>query len=265
MQRPFVPALSRLAVVLALACSAPASAQAPLERADRAYDEGRLADAGLAYDEALATGALDPAALVHVHARLGVLTAMGGQETHAERHFALALALDPALDAPTELDPTLRARFEALREERDGRRLAVRLEDDGELRTVTVTDAPPRAVRHVVVRGAQGYEQRFEWTGEPLRIDAPEEVLPLEALALDPHGNRLARAGARLGPVPLPPAVAVTESPTSGPAPGENNGRSWFETPWLWIVVGLAVVGVGVAVGLSASGERYVLQAPVIR
>jgi hypothetical protein len=262
----------RLAVAstVALACwlSGPVSAQqeGPLEHADRAYAEGRLAPAALAYEVALGTGCLDTAALVHAHLRLGVLTAMGGQDALAERHFALALALEPTRAAPRELDGTVRARFEALRAERDGRRLAVRLEDDGEARTVRVTAAPPGAVRHVVVRGSQGYEQRFAWAGEPIRVDAPDEALPLEALALDAPGNRLARAGARLEVV-TPPAVAVPDEALRAEpaASGEGNGHSWFETPWLWIVVGLAGVGVGVAVGVSASGDRYVLRAPVIR
>lgn len=244
--------------------AASAAAQDPLARADRAYDAGRLAEAGVAYESALEGGALDPPELVRVHLRLGVLTAMGGQPSQAERHFALALALDPTLDPPPELDEALAERFVALRETRDGHRLSVRLRASDEGVLLEVRDAAPGAVRQVLARGAGGYEQRFAWEGERLPIDPPAAALPLEVVALDAHGNRLARAGARRGGLPTPRAVSPLDRDGESPA-HEGTTPSWFETPWLWIVVGLAVLGVGVAVGVSASGERYVLDGPVVR
>ena len=44
-----------------------------------------------------------------------------------------------------------------------------------------------------------------------------------------------------------------------------EEGTPAIESPWFWVGVGLVVVGVAVAVAFSASGTRYVLDAPVIR
>jgi hypothetical protein len=60
--------------------------------------------------------------------------------------------------------------------------------------------------------------------------------------------------------VRLEPTVGLEES--GEPAAG---GPSLVENPWLWVVVGVVVLGVGLAVGVSASGERFVLDAPVVR
>ncbi len=247
--------------LLALLAPATALAQAPLADADRAYDDGRLGEAAHAYDDALATGALDPALLTRAHVRLGVLAALEGEDEATDRHFAIALALDPVRDAPEELTPELRARFDALREARDGHRLTLAIEMEDEGMHLVVRDAPPDLVQTIVVRGGHGWERRFPWSGEPITIDPPPEAMPVEAFALDAHGNRLARAGARIEvPVVLGEPAPLTQPPANG-----DGGRNLIESPWLWIVVGTIVIGAAVAVGVSASGDRYTLDPPVVR
>ena len=227
-----------------------------LDAADRAYDEGRVALARDAYTAALRSGSLDPAELVRAYVRLGILAALEGDTEGFERRVAFALALDPVRDAPEELSPELRARFEAIREARDGRRAALTIERDRGVIVIDVSDAPEGLAHAVDVRGSAGFEQRLAWEGTALRVTPPPGALPIEALLLDAHGNRLARAGARLE------AVAAI---TTAPAPADTGARNLLESPWLWIVVAAIVIGIGVAVGVSASGDRFVLEPPVIR
>lgn len=254
------PGPLRVALVLGAVfwAAAPAAAQDALAGADRAYDEGRLRDAAVAYDDALAAGGLDPARLVRAHLRLGVLSALGGELDRTERHFAAALALDPTRDAPEELSPELRARFEALREARGGRRLSLSLEREDGAIVITVRDAPEGLARTLEAAGGT-WRERVEWTGAPLRLEPPPEALPIEAVLFDAHGNRLARAGARTAPAALVEASAPL-------APGEaTGGRNLLESPWLWVAVGAILIGIGVAIAVSASGDRYLLQPPVVR
>lgn len=234
----------------------PALAQAGLHAADRAYEEGRVAPARDAYEAALRSGALDPAELVRAHLRLGILAALEGDTEGFERRSALALALDPVRDAPEELPPELRARFEAIRDARAGRRATVTIDRDRAAIRIDVRDAPEGLAHRIDIRGGDGFGQQLAWEGTPLRITPPLSALPIEALLLDAHGNRLARAGARLE------AVA---SITTAPAPAETGARNLLESPWLWIVVAAIVIGIGVAVGVSASGDRFLLEPPVIR
>ncbi len=233
-----------------------AAAQDSLAAADRAYDDGHLQEAAREYGDALATGALDPAALVRAHVRLGVLAALEGDTAAMERHFTVALALDPVRDAPEELSPDLAARFDTLRDAREGRRLALAIDrTDAAGLQLEVRDAPEGLVRTIVVRGGGDWERRFAWEGEPIAIDPPAVALPVEADALDAQGNRLARAGARIAA----PVIVRVEEPIEAPRPGDG-ARNLIESPWLWVVVGAVILGVAVAVGVSASGDRYLLE-----
>lgn len=248
----------RVALALLTCVGSGASAQDALAAADRAYEEGRLREAARAYDDAVRGGGLEPADLVRAHTRLGVLRAMAGDGAGAERHFAIALALDPARDAPEELDPELRARFEAVREARDGRRVALAIDAREGALFVEVRDAPRGLALAVQIEGAS-FRERHAWNGAPVRVEPPPGSLPIEAVLLDGHGNRLARAGARSTP-------AVLTSTDGAGAPAEaRGGHGLLESPWLWVAVGAIVIGVGVGVAVTASGDRYLLQAPVVR
>lgn len=242
-----------------LATASTALAQGALEAAGRAYDEGRIEEAARAYRDALESGSLEPAGLVRAHLRLGILAALEGDAASTDRSFEIALALDPIRDAPDELSPELRARFDALRAARGGRRVTLVIERvDGGI-MLGVRDAPEGLARTIEVRGGGGFEARVAWEGAPIRVDPPVEALPIEAALFDAHGNRIARAGARLDGAVAAVATAASARGQEGP------GRNLLESPWLWIVVGAIVIGIGVTVGVSASGDRYVLDPPVIR
>lgn len=247
-------------IVLMLAPSA--FAQGPsLAEAARAFEEGRFAEAGRAYADALAEPGHEPAELLQIHLRLGIIAALGGDDPAI--HFAIALALDPVLDPPVELSPELRARFEALREAREGRRLSVRIEEHEARRTVSVHDAPGGLVVALRVRGAGGYERRVPWAGAPIELSAPP---PFWIEALDAHGGVLARAGdwqSTLSPAAAA-ATAQRTPPEATPAPPARE-PSLIESPWLWIAVAIVVTGVAVAIAFSASGDRWTLGAPILR
>jgi hypothetical protein len=87
-------------------------------------------------------------------------------------------------------------------------------------------------------------------------MSPPASALPIEVYLLDPHGNRVARAG--IAPIETP-------EPIREPAPPQQAGDDLIESPWLWLGVGLVVGGIAIAIGFSASGDRYLLDSPVIR
>lgn len=221
------------------------SAAAQLDAADGAYDGGRIAEAGRAYEDALATGELDPRELARAHTRLGVISALGGDFDRMERHFAIALSIDPTLAPPAELDGARRARFEELR----GDRAMVRIERRGSEIAIDVEGAHAELARTIEARG-RGWTRRFPWEGSPLTIAPPSSALPLEVRLLDGYGNVAARVE-----IALPPAEPIPRT----------EGDDFIESPWLWIAIGLIVLGAGIAIGVSASGDRWVLGAPVIR
>lgn len=236
------------AIAVLLCVASPARAQSALDAADREYAAGRIAAAGRGYEDALATGDLSPPVLARVHARLGVIAALGDDEL-AARHFALALAIDPALASPSELDDARRARFEAMR----GDGVFVRVERVGPGLVIDVVGAPGELARTIEVRGVE-WRRRFPWgEGELRTIHPPPSAMPIEVWLLDPHGNRVARAAYGA----LPAAAPVVPAP--------DPGQALIESPWLWVALGVILLGVGVAIGVSASGERFVLGAPVIR
>ncbi|MCZ7680012.1 MAG: hypothetical protein M5U28_15105 [Sandaracinaceae bacterium] len=206
--------------LLLLLIAAPASAQ--LAEGERAEREGRILDADAAYRRALAAGGLAPSDTARAHLRLGVLArAVGGDAEEAQRHFAVALAVDPRLAAPDELPPAERARFEALRG--SGLAIAARVED-GELR---VEVSGPPVARSVRVRVA-GRDHELSLAGG--RASMPAQAGSAEVTALDEHGNalrverlELALPSVALPEVPAPEqaaAEALLDCPTTGDACG---------------------------------------------
>lgn len=249
-----VGALAALLLALPLA-AAPARAQHdPIGDAEAAFAEGRHEDAEGLYRQALQSGRLAPPGLARVYLRLAELAALGSTGD-AARLLGFALALDPALDVPASLGP--------VEPPTRGVRVVLEVSDDDAPIGLRVADAPDTLVRVLEVRG-RGFERTLSWDGEPREVDPPADARPIEVRALDTHGNLVAQAG-RLAPEE--PAPAPTPDPDLTPEPEEpaEEGTPAIESPWFWVGVGLVVVGVAVAVAFSASGTRYVLDAPVIR
>ncbi|MGE0788392.1 MAG: hypothetical protein AB7S26_22145 [Sandaracinaceae bacterium] len=252
-------------LVGALRVAPPAHAQAP-SRADGAYDEGRLDDAAALYGVELESGRLEPAELAHVHLRLAELARLASLDADAEQHLRTALSLTPDAEPPEGL-AELAARIRA--EGVGPVRVLIAISDPSTPARIEVTGAPQGLVRTLMVRTGDAEPRAIPWDGTPRE----EPSAPSEVRALDRFGNVVARAGrARASSPPpeepVPPRILETE-------PGdeqvieeeqeEDDEPSALENPWLWIAVGLVVVGAGVAIGVSASGERYIVGAPIVR
>ena len=178
--------MRRAAALVLVLLAAPSAVAAQLEDAERAEREGRLIDTDQAYRSALDAGGLAASDAARAHLRLGVLArALGADPSEAARHFAIALAIDPTLDAPAELPPEERARFESQRgvpyrivESFDGREL--RLEATGE----------PAIARAIRVR-IEGSVRELALVAGSAVVVPPNGTPSVEATMLDEHGNAL--------------------------------------------------------------------------
>lgn len=240
-------------------------AQNALERGELARREARIDDAAAAYLEALRSGSLDASEVAHVHLRLAEIAFLGEELEDGLRHLRFALALRP--DAPVDDGPlTMQDSAAAILVERAQRRVRALIEvgDASAPIHIDIRDAPEGLVRVVEVRGAGGYSRTVAWDGSPRALDVPVQARPIAIRALDAHGNELARAGDRGVPDVRPSPVAGELAPIGPPEPPDaaEERDDFFESPWPWLVAGAIVVGVAIAVGASASGERYVVGAP---
>lgn len=236
-------------------------AQDALTRADRARGEARHEDAEAAYMEALRSGTLDASEVSHAHLRLAELAYLEEDLPEGERHLRFALSL--RADAPfDEGPPVMRDAGAAILVQRSQRTLRVVIEvgDAAAPIRIDVRDAPEGLVRVIEVRGAASFSRTLAWDGGALSLDPPAEARPVALRALDAYGNLLARAGVEPVEVAGPEVETVRSAPIEEPEQTER--ESLLESPWLWVVVGLLLAGVGVAVGVSASGERYLVGAP---
>ncbi len=126
-----------------------------LAAAEAAYARGALREANRLFLASLRQPGHERDALVRIHVHLGILAGATGAERTARNHFAIALAIDPAVATPTELAGRDRSRFE---QERPAHGLSVAVERDAEAGAsassfvVRVWHAPPRLVRSIGVR-----------------------------------------------------------------------------------------------------------------
>lgn len=252
-----------LGAALALGASR-AAAQDPFEAAERARAEARLEEALALYRAALESGRLGLSEVAHAHLRLAELAFLGDELEAGTRHLGYALALRP--DAPvTEAPPAMQEAAAAILVERSQRalRAVVELSDPSAPIVIDVRDAPDGLVRTIEVRGPGDWSRTLAWDGEARTVDPPAEARPIGVQLRDAHGNAIGAAG--VWPAAPPPAPPAPEPPDIPPAPepeGED-GDDVFENPWLWVAIGVVLVVAGVAIAFTASGERYVLGAPV--
>ncbi|MBN8612325.1 MAG: hypothetical protein J0L92_17145 [Deltaproteobacteria bacterium] len=143
--------LSAIVVLLLTSLVMPARADdGALAAAEAAYSRGALREANRLFLASLRQAGHERDALVRIHLHLGILAGATGAERTARTHYAIALALDPTLSAPSELAGRDRSRFE---QERPDHGLSVVVEREGTSELVVrVWHAPPRLVRRVVVR-----------------------------------------------------------------------------------------------------------------
>lgn len=255
--------LGALMLVFVMPPETAAAQREPFARAERARAEGLLDEAESAFEAALESGRLDPSEVAHAHLRLAELAYLAQASEEGARHLRWALALRP--DAPVQdeaLPEAMRVEAASVLAARDGALRAV-LEVSGPDASVRlhVRDAPEGMVRVVEVAAGE-WSRTLAWDDGPVDLEPPAAArAQLSVRVLDAHGNELARAGlAPPAPVdePAEPApIELAEIPASEP---EEN---LIESPWLWVVIGAVLIGVGTGIGLSASGRRYIVGAPV--
>jgi hypothetical protein len=239
-----------LRVAFALAIAPVAASAQDAERAGPSPEEPYLA--------ALSTGELDAREVARMHAALGVIAAMDHTFERADAHFHAAAALDPAVELTGAIDEGVRERFETIRRARGGLRIALSAERDGSQIVLTARHVPADLALAIEVRAGETWHRRFPWEGRPLRVEPPAHAV--EVALLDAYGNRIAMASVEAARPAVLPAPALEEPLRERPPEIE-----FLESPWLWIGAALVVIGIGVLVGFTASGDRFVVGPPVVR
>jgi hypothetical protein len=191
--------------VLALACflATPARADAPsLAAAEATYARGALREAQRAFQSLLREPSLDRATLARVHLHLGILAGASGAERTASGHFAIALALEPALETPPELAGRDRARFERARQA-DALAIVAATADAGAVEA-RVTGAPPGLVESLTLTcGDEVVATSAPPRPETLRATVPpEHCAVVHVTARDVHGHVLAHREVPRGRAP---------------------------------------------------------------
>lgn len=172
---------------------------AGIASAEAAYARGSLREANRLFLAALRQPGHERGALVRIHLHLGILAGAMGAERTARSHFAIALALDPALTAPAELAGRDRSRFE---QERPARGLSLSVEtvsvEGTPALVVRAQNAPPRLVARIEARcGGEALATSPAGRGDPsaVRVSVASAACGggVDLLALDAHGGVLAR------------------------------------------------------------------------
>lgn len=200
--RSFVSVVTlALAVGAASMLSTPRAAadDASVLAAEAAYARGALREANRLFLAALREPGHERAELVRIHLHLGILAGAMGAERTARSHFAIALALDPALAAPPELAGRDRSRFE---QERPAHGLSLAIEavsdESGRALVVRPTHAPPRLVARIEVRCGDDVLHasplsRADPAAVRVTLSSSGCTRGLSITALDVHGGALVR------------------------------------------------------------------------
>jgi len=240
-----------------LAVVGPVSAQdpSPLEAADAAYDEGDLEAAREGYGDALTRPGNTPETIHRIRLRLGIIAAAFGEGDSARTHFRVALALDPNTPPPSELGPPQRVPFEEARDETGP--LELELETPAGVRDEGPTELLLRASPTLRLLAASVRVSAGDWTRSVTLDGVPSLVVPEEAWtgprlvlvadALDAHEGRLLRRSVELAPGARRPGRPATNVDDD-----ERGGVS----PWVWVVLGVVVVGAAITAAVLATSPR---------
>lgn len=249
-----------------------AAAQSPLEVAEALYEQGALSDAIRAYENALANGPHSVEALASAYRNLGILSTITGALPEASAAFARALALDPNVPIPEELNPGQRTTFLALQRDAQQIEMVLHPSDVSETRStqirVELQHAPNGFAATLRVSAAP--HGAPPWRTEAAATDGIEiptaawrgsRELMVEVEALDSFGNVITSATTTLRtqePAPQPLGPLTEEVEEVDPITQPSESRSVARSPWLWTGVAAVVLGgVLTAVLMSQRGERY--------
>jgi len=278
--------VAQIGVVLCLLVGSVSAAQAQgsLSEALGAYRGGELDRAAELFEAALTAGGHGPEELAVIHLHRGILQGSMGDEAAARTSFEIALAVEPTLEAPGELSPTLSQVFEAARAERAGRGIALEMAEAQRASNTTDTvvrvrasNAPEGLVARIRVRATTS-GGAAPWTEELMGADGAVRIpaaawrtawqLRVGLEALDGHGSILARAEFDLAAPAHPPAPAppIDSRPAPEPPSDDDGGGGILASPWFWLVTGVLVAGaITAAVLVATTEDRYVVGAPEVR
>lgn len=240
--------------------SAVAQSEGVLDLVREEIAQIRYHEAEKALNGVLERGGLSLAELVEVHRLGGEIYASLGDEGRAHAHFVRLLTLEPDATLPPGTSPKISEPFEKARARvraplrvrqvpsRDGATVKVRLVVDSDpldmVATLRVHYGVGEAARMEQVADASlGSEVTFQV--------AAAEVVRLQVVALDKHGNQVAIADP--GVLEL---VAHAEGEGSAvPGAAATAVRPWYAQWYTYAAVGAAAAGAGVYFGVRSRAD----------
>ncbi|GAB4198847.1 MAG: hypothetical protein OHK0013_08440 [Sandaracinaceae bacterium] len=241
------------------------SAGRALGRAEQAFLDVDFEGTLSAAQEALREGGHTPAQLVRIYQLLGVSSAAMGDSERARDFFVRMLAIDPSADLDDTVPPRLRAPFlEARgivtsRPERLGAEVGLARSQSAVHVALTDPFQLGRTIRvHARLEGTLEFSTREE-AAQPVvfaRLDGAATADRVEYWVelVDPFGNQILVLGSEFEPRIVGRA---TPSQVGG---GGGGGGDVLSEPWLWIVIGVVVVGAGVTAGIVLGDQASQLQ-----
>jgi hypothetical protein len=261
-----------LALLVAAALPGRVAAQAAsgaLGRAEQAFLDVDFDGTLAAAQEALREGGHTPPQLVRIYQLLGVSSAAVGESERARDFFVRMLAIDPAADLDDTVPPRLRAPFlEARgivtsRPERLGAEVGLARSQSAVHVALTDPFQLGRTIRvHARLEGTLEFSTREE-AAQPVvfaRLDGAASADRVEYWVelVDPFGNQILLLGSEFEPRIVGRAVPAQGGGGGGGRGG--GGGDLLSEPWLWIVIGVVVVGAGVTTGIVLGDQASQLQ-----
>ena len=233
----------------------PPPALPPLAQAEQAYLDVDFSAALVAAQAALREGGHTPEELVRIYQLLGVCSASEGLAERARDYFLRMLAINPETELDDTVPPRLRAPFlEArgivtARPQRLGAEVGIaRAQSAVHISLVDPFQMGQTLIVHARIEGGLEFTTSEERPRASLDVrlagsdsaDRIEYWLELK----DPFGNQVLVMGSEFEP------RVVGRMSVAGAGAATNTGGNVLEEPWLWIVVGVVVVGGAVTAGV---------------
>lgn len=243
----------------------PAVSSAQLQEAEAAYVEVDFETTLRAAQTAIDSGELSPSELARAYELLGVSAVALGDPEAAREVFLRMLSIDPERQLDDTVPPRFRQPFLEARGIVSARpdRMAAEVtlaRANGAVRLVLVDpyEMVERLRLHMRAEGQVEYETfeaaYAEETMAPFAAASGEGAVEYWLELIDPRGNQVLVDGTEFSPNVLGARAVGGGGGEVAPAPG----RSIFEEPAFWIVVGAVVVvgaGVGIGVGVDQSSR----------
>jgi hypothetical protein len=265
----WVGALALVGMLLAPGSAFAQRASGALGRAEQAFLDVDFEGTLSAAQEALREGGHTPAQLVRIYHLLGVSSAAVGETERARDFFVRMLAIDATADLDDTVPPRLRAPFLEARGIVTARperlRADVALARSQSAVHVALTDPFQlgRTIRvHARLEGTLEFSVREE-PAQPVVLARLEGAASADRVEywvelVDPFGNQILVLGSEFEPRVVGRAVPAQGG--GGSSGGGGGGGDVLSEPWLWVVLGVVVVGAGVTVGIVLGDQASQLR-----